>query len=620
MRGRGKIVLSTESLEQGVGCDVWAMLTSTPRASRFSSGSLDGHDLNMDYPRASAFPVPDAPVARSIPRRRLTLRRITRRVRDLWFAAPLARDVLVLLSCWVALSVLENVRYPALEPSFWYFRPSVDATVLLVALAVCGVWRWRVPSVALGVVAFLFAFVRLFRVADGVTERMQHRGTNIFIDAQLFPGLVQLAYTTVPTEKLVLMTGAGLVVLALVAWLAYRILMTSARILTDERRVLVFGTCVLGFTALGTSTGSAETRQWQSGAFAASVVPRLGDDFTSYWDARSFPEQVQRQVAAQAHLHAGSQILSELRGANVLLIFVESYGETVLSYDQYRQPVLRAYERWDSSLRPLGFNIASHVLESPTVGGYSWLAHITLATGIKVTDQVRYKRLYQMRPKTIVHYFKEAGYQTLLVQPATMRDPGDIIYPFSHHRYSWEFGYRGRNFSWAPMPDQFVMDWIRRNEIDETDAPLFVEYNLVSGHMPWNNQAPIVEDWEQIGDGSMYRDMAGIRFNTDWSNLTHAHEAYLTAMLYDLEVLRQYITKFVRDDTLLIILGDHQPVGEVTGNTESRGAPIHVVSKNPRFTEKFVARGYNRGMRPENRRPYPGMELFMSQFIEDFSR
>ena len=567
----------------------------------------------MDYPRASAFTTSTAPAAPTT-----TRRRITQPLRDIWFSAPLTRDVLLLLFGWIGLSALGNIRYPALEPSLWYLRPSVDATVLLVILAVCGVWRWRVPRLVLGLVAFLFAFVRLYRVTDGVTLRMQQRGTNLFMDAQLFPGLVRLAYTTVPTEKLVLMVTAGLIVLGLVGWFAYRILSLSARLLRDQRRVLAFCGCVLAFGVLGVSTGSAQTQEWQSGAFASSVVPRLGSDFTGYWDTLSFPEQVQRQVAAQGRLVAGTQLLSELRGANVLLIFVESYGETVLSYPQYRQPIQQAYDQWESSLGPLGFHIASQVLDSPTVGGYSWLAHITLATGIKVPDQVRFKRLHDMHPKTIVHYFRDAGYETLLVQPATMVPPGPLIYPFTQHRYSWEFGYRGRNFSWAPMPDQFVLDWIRKNEIEKTDAPLFVEYNLVSGHMPWNDQATIV-DWDEVGDGSVFRDMKGVRFNTDWSELTHAQPAYLTAMLYDLEVLRQYITKFVGDDTLMIILGDHQPVGEVTGHTRSRGAPVHIVSKNPRFVEKFVARGYKRGMRPENKQPYPGMELFMPQFIEDFS-
>lgn len=591
---------------------VWAMLPDLNHGIRVQRQEpLPSYGRNIDEPRASV---------RSGPRRSTTLRKLTQPLRDLWFAAPLTRDVLTLLLGWVLLSAIENVRYPALEPKFWYLRPSVDATVLFATLAACGVWRWRVPRFVLAFVAFLFVFVRLFRVTDGVTLQMQQRGTNLFMDAQLFPGLVRLAYTTVPTEKLVLMTLAGLLVLTLVGWIVYRILSTSARLLRDQRRVLAFGLCVLAFALLGSTTGSARTAEWRKGAFAASVVPRLGSDFTSYWDAQSFPEQVQRQVAAQAKLQLGTKLLSELRGANVLLIFIESYGETALSFEQYREPVRRAHEQWESSLSPLGFHMASQVLESPTMGGYSWLAHITLATGIKVTDQVRFKRLHEMHPKTIVHYFAEAGYQSLLVQPATMTDPGALIYPFNQHRYSWEFGYRGRNFSWAPMPDQFVLDWIRRNEISKATAPLFVEYNLVSGHMPWNDQADLVADWDTIGDGSIFRDMKGVRFNTDWSNLRHAHTGYLTAMLYNLEVLRQYIEKFVRDDTLLIILGDHQPVGEVTGYTESRGAPIHIVSRNPRFVDKFVARGYQRGMRPKNLAPYPGMEQFMPQFIEDFSR
>jgi hypothetical protein len=169
------------------------------------------------------------------------------------------------------------------------------------------------------------------------------------------------------------------------------------------------------------------------------------------------------------------------------------------------------------------------------------------------------------------------------------------------------------------MPDQFTLDFVQRNEIASSKRPLFVEYNLASGHMPWNDQAPIV-DWNEIGNGKMFRNMPGIRFNTDWSKLDNANEAYLTSMLYDLEVLRQYVEGFIRDDTLLIFLGDHQPVGDVTNNSTSRGVPIHIVSRNPRFISKFVERGYTRGMLPKAEKPYAGMETFLEGFIQDFSR
>lgn len=535
---------------------------------------------------------------------------------------------MLLVLGWVALSAVVNSRYPAFEPRLWYLIPSLDVTVLFGLFAVLGLLGWRIPRLVFVLFAVLFAFVRLFRVADGITLSMQHRGTNVFIDGQLLPSLVKLASDTVPATKLLLITFAGAVVLLLVGWASYKVLRMAARLLCERRRAFSFGLVVMVFALVGslTSTGRtatgawAEVAAWRHGAFADSVVPRFGDDFTAYWEARAFPEQVRRQVAAQSKLDLGANLLSELHGANVLLIFIESYGETVLSLQQYKEPIKLAHEKWEATLVPQGFHIASTVMESPTVGGYSWLAHVTVATGLKVTDQSRFKRVHEIHPKTLVHYFVEAGYDTLLVQPATMTDPGPLLYPFKNHRYSWEFGYRGRNFSWAPMPDQFVLDFIRRHEIAKTNAPLFIEYNLVSGHMPWNDQPPYVEDWDSLGNGSQFRHSEGVRFETDWSNLRHAHPAYLRSMLYDLEVLRQYITRYVRDDTLMIILGDHQPVGDVTNKTASRGVPVHIISRNPRFVDKFIARGYTKGMRPKNVQPYRGMETFMSDFLQDFSR
>ncbi len=554
--------------------------------------------------------------------RSATLRKTRRFISTWWYRGPLARDVLLLVLGWLALSAIVDLRYPAPAPQLWYLAPSLDVTVILVSFAAIGALGFRVPRPLLVVLALLFTFIRLFRVTDGVTLRMQHRTANAFIDVRMFPGLVRLATTTIPPLKLALMTLAGVFVLLAVGWASYLMLRMSARLLTERRRRLVFGTVValVAATPLFISRRQPSSLYKYKGAFTASVVPRFADDFTTYWASLSFPDQVRAQVAAREKLTNSSGLLSELHGTNVLLIWIESYGETVLHLDEYRAPVNRAYKRWEATLEPQGFHIASTILESPTVGGYSWLAHTTFDTGIKVTNQAEFQKVEEMHPKTLVHSFVQAGYDTLLVQPATMRNPGPLIYPFKKHNYSWEFGYRGRNFSWAPMPDQFTLDFVYRNEIRGHEGPLYVEYNLASGHMPWNDQANIVPDWNSLGDGSIFRNMQGVRFNTDWSNLSHAQPAYLNSMLYCLEVLRQYIERFVQDDTLIIMLGDHQPVGDVTGHSKSRGVPIHVVSRNPVFVDKFVARGYANGMRPQNSPPYPGMEGFMEQFLADFSR
>ena len=110
-----------------------------------------------------------------------------------------------------------------------------------------------------------------------------------------------------------------------------------------------------------------------------------------------------------------------------------------------------------------------------------------------------------------------------------------------------------------------------------------------------------------------------IRFPVVWPNLENASEAYIRAIEYDLVVLRRYIAEFVRDGALVIVLGDHQPVVEVTRHSPSEGVPIHVLSRDKGFVETFVARGYERGMWPRIEGSHPGMETFLAGFLRDFS-
>jgi hypothetical protein len=169
------------------------------------------------------------------------------------------------------------------------------------------------------------------------------------------------------------------------------------------------------------------------------------------------------------------------------------------------------------------------------------------------------------------------------------------------------------------MPDQFALDFVRRNHIEKLDRPLFLEYGMVSSHAPWNHQAPIIPDWDQIGDGSIYRTIEHVHYPTTWDDLAQAEGPYLRSIIYVLEVLLRYIHAYVQDDSLLILVGDHQPVGEITAHTQSRGSILHVISKNSEFTDKFVRRGYARGLRPKSLTPRLGMEDFLPAFVEDFS-
>ncbi|HEX3849433.1 MAG TPA: hypothetical protein VHW01_00620, partial [Polyangiaceae bacterium] len=76
---------------------------------------------------------------------------------------------------------------------------------------------------------------------------------------------------------------------------------------------------------------------------------------------------------------------------------------------------------------------------------------------------------------------------------------------------------------------------------------------------------------------------------------------------------------YVNDDSLVIILGDHQPVAGVNDHSASYGVPIHVLSRSAALLQPFIVRGYSAGMRPRRSGVRPGLESFLPDFLADFS-
>ena len=129
----------------------------------------------------------------------------------------------------------------------------------------------------------------------------------------------------------------------------------------------------------------------------------------------------------------------------------------------------------------------------------------------------------------------------------------------------------------------------------------------------------MIADWSALGDGAIYRAERGTHFENGWLELGGAAEAYGRSVVYDLEVLRRYLGELVTDDSLVIILGDHQPHSEVTDGNPATGVPVHVLSRDPSLLEPFRARGYVPGMRAASGTPRAGLETFMTDLVSDFS-
>jgi hypothetical protein len=273
-------------------------------------------------------------------------------------------------------------------------------------------------------------------------------------------------------------------------------------------------------------------------------------------------------------------------------------------------------------LEAAGFTVASDFITSPTYGGFSWFAHSTLDSGVKVISHLHSQLLDEQRPRGFADHFRDAGYLPILVMPGTTRPwPGmDDYYGFRNHYFSWEFGYRGPRYGWPTMADQFVLYHIEKTEIEHATQPLFVQYALVSSHAPFSDLPRYVDDWDQLGDGSILNRSGRDRFKVTWGLSGDVVTAYTAAVTYEMKTMEGYLENFVHDDTLVIFVGDHQPHQLVTGpNNLTWSVPIHVASRSPELIAPFLRRGYIPGMVPTQPLPHVGMERFMEEFLADFS-
>jgi Sulfatase len=317
----------------------------------------------------------------------------------------------------------------------------------------------------------------------------------------------------------------------------------------------------------------------------------------------------------------GAALLAGLAGADVLLMYVESYGRSALEQERYAATLLPRLEDFERRLAEAGLVAASGWLTSPTVGGQSWLAQGTIESGLWLSDQRQYDLLLTSDRLTLTKAFAKAGYRTIAVKPAiTMPWPEGQSLGFDRVYAAADLGYAGLPYNWVTMPDQYTLSVLERRERNGHALPLFAEVSLISSHAPWTPIPPVLDDWSAIGDGAVFSRWAEIGDPPEvvWRDPDRVRRQYALALDHVLAVLASYAARFVDDRTLLILVGDHQAAPLITGEGAGRDVPIHVISAAPGLLEPFLAWGFSPGMQPEgasSRR----MDVLRDWFLGAFS-
>ena len=537
------------------------------------------------------------------------------------FSAVKIRPAAGFALAWAFLNALMNIRYPAQDIQWQvFFKISPEILVLMAALSAASWVGVRLRNAGCLTLTAVILFLRLFRMGDLLVPMYFFRPFNLYLDSQFLPDLIHLLYTTSSRGTFVVAAMLATVLMAGISWGIWLSLKTIHRYLSNHRKHLWGVALLISFLVMHQFFPAGGTGS-RSAIFTQSFFHRVVEEFDFILHVKGYRKR--HLAVIDAAIEKGNETpssLDRLEGANVYLLFVESYGHTIFADKRHFQKIKHFLNKQERSLNTRKFFVYSSFLNSPTYGGTSWLAHATLAGGVHLRNQMDYNLLITSQTKTIAKYFNAAGYRTVSVMPDTQWPwPEGAFFGYQQKYYAWNFDYKGPPYGWSTMPDQYVLDYIYRHEIRDRTKPLFIEFILGSSHAPFHLQPPFLDDWSQIADGSVYREKKAVTFPVVWPDLSNASGAYVTAIIYELHVISDFIERCANDNTLIIFLGDHQPNVQITGRDRPWSVPVHVVSRNPELVEPFRKRGYTPGLIPLHSPPHRGMETFLYEFLLDFS-
>jgi len=563
----------------------------------------------MGTPTAQLEPATTAPEPAPEPSRPPRLARVRR----------VAGHILTVLAWLLVVGALLLPNELARISPWTFLRIPVEAILGLAVLLALPPLPRRVVAIAggagLGLVTILKALdVGFYSVLD--------RPFDPVFDMSLFdPALVFLTQAIGKAGAIAAVIGVVLLVIAVVVLMILSVLRATRQAVTHRQAA----TRTAAALALAWFVCATLGVQVDSDApLAASDTARImrghaAQIRTSLHDQEAF----EAEATVDAFRNTpGDQLLTALRGKDVLFTFIESYGRDAIEDPLYAPSVDKVLDERTGRLAAAGFASRSAFLTSSTAGGGSWLAHATLGSGLWINNQKRYRSLVSSDRLTLTSAFRKANWRTVGVMPGiTQAWPEGSFYGFDQVYDAKNVGYQGPPFALATMPDQYTLSAFQRLEYGRAGrGPLMAEMPLTSSHAPWS-PLPRMIDWNDVGDGSVYGPIHDAATPSDkvWGDTDRTREAYGQSIVYSLTALTEWVERYGNDDLVLVFLGDHQPAPLLTGDGATRDVPITIVTRDRAVLDRIADWHWGEGLRPDPKAPVWRMDTFRDRFLSTFS-
>lgn len=485
--------------------------------------------------------------------------------------------------------------------------------VILAARSVGSVRDWpvRLASIGLAVLVVIYLLDDLGRAVYG-------RAPDLVFDTAQLPHIFDLLASSMSLWLLVPLVAGAVAALLVLAWVAYGLSrMVAGAVGSIPMKPARMGG-VAGAALLLVAAGDL-TRPYPEtpAAFSANAVDAGSHHLRTahLWlnDGAPIVSEIRRN---RGDIRDGRTTLPGLAAVNVYVIWVESYGASLYGREEHREAFETLYAEYAAPLAEKGFAVRSALMTSSTYGGVSWLAHLSLSSGAWIGDNLTYRAYLRSDLDTLTTILKRTGHATALFMPGIKRYwPEGASLRFDRWYVAKDFDYRGVEFGYFGIPDQVTME---RVATMRPPAPRFVQVALISSHYPFHPLPPYLEDYAAIDDPEAWRQAAseaGSFVEPDWSDVV---DGYLESTIYSTRTALDFVVRHVEEDSLVVILGDHQPWRVVSGGLGGHDVPAHILSNNRHVLACFDQDGYTPGLMPESSEAIYGMDRFLHQLLAHF--
>jgi phosphatidylglycerophosphate synthase len=501
-----------------------------------------------------------------------------------------------------------------------FVRIPVEGLALVAVAVVLPAWPRRIVAAVAGI---LFGLLTLIKILNIGFYAEIGRAFNPVLDwGDISPavGVVRDAIGDTRTNIAIVAVCLGLIlVIGAITASAIHITTVAARHRHATVRALAALTAVWALCA-GLSLQLVRGFQVGSASAAGLVVDQVRDTQTALRDQHLF-EQALHSSDPEASVPA-SDLLTGLRGKDVIIAFVESYGQVAIQGTSFSPGVDAFLRRSAASLARAGWSTQSAWITSPNFGGISWLAHSTLQSGLWVATEQRYAELVSSSRFTLSDAFNKAGWRTVSDAPSDeyIWLPGTSFYHWDKLYNRRNVGYHGPTFSYASMPDEYTLAAFQRLELTPGHKPVMAEIDLVSSHTPWA-PLPVMVPWSKVGNGSIFDPMPARGENplSILGSASKERQAFGKSIQYSMQALTSWVTELNDPNLVLILLGDEQPGAPISSPGASHAVPISIVARDPSVFRQIASWHWQDGLLPVPSAPLERMDAFRNQFLGAFS-